>query len=365
MRPNPFIYDRPLAPGEGVRRAAEEDKLVELAISGQSARLSAARRMGKTTLVGDVCARLRHEGFACAIVDLSGLRSGAMLAERIAEAWGAELERSRKGASLWKRVSADASWEAEVRLPGARLARRHERRAASGLGELLDLPRNIHPVLGLRCYVVFDEFQEVLASTEGLDGEVRARIQHHGGIASYCFAGSQAAQLRTLFTDRDRPLFAQAEPVEAALIATEEMAAWIAERFAAAGLPVDERTALAVARAGGGHPQRTSLIANRLFGGGTARFEDVEEAAEEAYAAARAELEQAWEVLSPAERDVVSLAAAGSAITSKGAEEQTGRGRSTLSNRRRALISRAVLVEEGGRLRVVDPFLARFALRGP
>jgi hypothetical protein len=41
--------------------------------------------------------------------------------------------------------------------------------------------------------VIFDEFQDLLAVGEGLDGLVRSHIQHQGDAASYIFAGSQTS----------------------------------------------------------------------------------------------------------------------------------------------------------------------------
>ena len=52
MQPNPFTYDRPLPPAELVDRAPELERLIELARPGQSSRLGAPRRFGKTTLLG-------------------------------------------------------------------------------------------------------------------------------------------------------------------------------------------------------------------------------------------------------------------------------------------------------------------------
>jgi hypothetical protein len=319
--------------------------------------------MGKTTLIGDVCAELRRQNWSCAIVDLSGVTGGGQLAERIADAWRRELGSTRKGKALWGKLTSRLRDSMELRAAGiGSMSRIRERESFAGqLGELLDLPRRISATLGGRSYVVFDEFQEVLASREALDGEIRARIQHHGTIASYCFAGSQASQLRQLFTDRKRPLYAQAEAVDVPLVDEPLMVEWLQRTFEDAGMPIDERTAIAVARAGAGHPQRTSLVANRLFESGSATLRDVEPAERAAYVSAQQELTQTWDGLSAADRVVLQLVAAGIPVSGNEAEQLTGRRRSTLSERRRALLDSAHLVDLGGRTRIIDPFLARFA----
>src|SRR2546423_1696211 len=71
---NPFVYDRPLSPDLALRRQVETDLLVELARGGQSSRLVAPRRYGKTTLVGTVGAELASEGFLFVHADFSRVR---------------------------------------------------------------------------------------------------------------------------------------------------------------------------------------------------------------------------------------------------------------------------------------------------
>ncbi len=51
MVANPFTFDRPLPADQLVDRAAELEQLLGLAASGQSVRLAAPRRYGKTTLI--------------------------------------------------------------------------------------------------------------------------------------------------------------------------------------------------------------------------------------------------------------------------------------------------------------------------
>jgi hypothetical protein len=66
-----------------------------------------------------------------------------------------------------------------------------------------------------------------------------------------------------LFTDRERPLYGQAEPLELGPLPLDEVLAELAERFAA--LDVDPGEALQpLVVTGAGHPQRTMLLAHLL-----------------------------------------------------------------------------------------------------
>ena len=69
---NPFIFDRPIPPEELIGREGELSRLEPLAVGGQSARLAAPRRFGKTTLLGALADRIeRDEGFVATLIDFS------------------------------------------------------------------------------------------------------------------------------------------------------------------------------------------------------------------------------------------------------------------------------------------------------
>src|SRR5262245_10854266 len=100
--PNPFVFDRPLPPGELIDREAELSMLMDLAISGQSARLAAPRRYGKTTLLGALVSRIeRDRGFVATLLDFSRVTTMADVVARFEQGYAEGLERGKLRA-LWR-----------------------------------------------------------------------------------------------------------------------------------------------------------------------------------------------------------------------------------------------------------------------
>lgn len=361
---NPFLYDRPLAPEQLVDRAGELEQLLGLARAGQSTRIAAPRRFGKTTLLGALAqtAWEAHEMIP-AYVDLSGVTTVEDVALRIHRAYEQGLDRGRLRA-VWRSVRRRGTAAARVGVPGvaqlqggvgapaaeASLARLHD---------ALDLPRLVHERTGQRCLVVLDEFQDLLTAEEGLDGVLRSHIQHHREVASYVFAGSEPSFMASLFGDRRRPLFEQARAISLGPLPLPELADWIDERLEAAGREglrewVDDAVALV-----GGHPQRAMLLAHFLFEQRDDDPDALDGALRDARREARDGLAQTWRALSTAQRRVLGAVARGHHRLLTGAAlELTGHAKSTQQAVRKQLLDDAHLRElPGGAVELVDPFL--------
>jgi hypothetical protein len=250
------------------------------------------------------------------VADFSRCRTIEDIGERLYDGWRRALDR-RGTRTAWKRVNREVEAVIEAGVPGIVRASVRGRRAGRGARPL---PR-LHALLAMpemlaterRVLVVFDEFQDLLTAGDDLDGLVRSHVQHHAGLASYCYAGSQASLLRALFEDRQRPLFGQAREVALSPFPVEEIADWVGERFAAAGRPLPAGSAPALAAAG--HPQRQVL-------GAVAEGEN-------------------------------RLLAAGSL-------ESMGLGKSTAQQARDVLEAEGHLRRDGRTIAVTDPFLARW-----
>ena len=212
-----------------------------------------------------------------------------------------------------------------------------------------------------RILVVFDEFQDLLTAGEDLDGLVRSHVQHHVGIASYCYAGSQASLLRALFEDRRRPLFGQAREVTLPPIAIDAIARWVAERLRAAGRTLAAESADALAAGTAGHPQRAAMVAHFLWQQPGLDEAGVRAAEAEALHSAGGELEQLWLGLTRAQRQVIGAVADGrTELLSRSTLEAMGLGKSTAQQARDVLEAEGYLRRDGGDLAIVDPFLARW-----
>ncbi len=368
MNSNPFYYDRPLPPRDAIDREAERLLLADLAEGGQTSRLSAPRRYGKTTLLGALAADLRARRWIVCIADFSRVRTVDDVAERLHDGWRRSLDR-RGTRSLWRKVNQELLATIEVGIPGMARATMRGRRMDRGgrplerLHALLALPEKIADG-NRRILVVFDEFQDLLTAGEDLDGLVRSHVQHHVDVASYCYAGSQASLLRALFEDRSRPLFGQAREVVLSPLPAEPIAAWVVERFQAGGRSLTPESAAALAAGASGHPQRAAMVAHFLWQQPRLDEAAVQVAEAEALSAAAGELEQLWSGLTRAQRQVLGAVADGQPkLLSKHSLESMGLGKSTAQQARDTLRVEGHLRSDRGTFNVVDPFLARWLQR--
>lgn len=343
MAANPFFYDRPLPPAEAIDRPEQRTLLAELADGGQTSRLAAPRRYGKTTLIGALGAELRARDWIVCVSDFSRCRTLDDVGERLYDGWRRGLDR-RGTRSLWKKANREFEAALEAGIPGvarATVRGRQSERARGPLAQvhaLLALPERLAAASGRRILVVFDEFQDLLTAGEDLDGLVRSHVQHHVDIASYCYAGSQASLLRALFEDRRRPLFGQAREVTLAPLAPEAIAAWVLERFRAGERTIPSGSAAALAAGAGGHPQRAAMVAHFLWQRPRLGEADVHAAEAEALGAASGELEQMWAGLTRPQRQVLGAVAEGQTqLLSKSTLAAMGLGKSTAQQARNAL----------------------------
>jgi hypothetical protein len=97
-----------------------------------------------------------------------------------------------------------------------------------------------------------------------LDGLIRSHIQHHGEVASYVFAGSEPALMRQLFENKDRPLYGSAVPMRLGRLPDDDIAEYVAARFAQGGRSVGEALNPLIQTAVG-HPQRSIMLAHHLW----------------------------------------------------------------------------------------------------
>ena len=365
---NPFNYQGPVAPPRLIDRRGELDVLQRAAADGVAIRLAAPRRFGKTSLLDAHVASMRTVGHRALRVDLSKVATVGDVAARVAGAFSALPNDPRRSVRRWAARLGVSAQLAGVKLslaPSAVRPAADEARAA--LLELLDVPRGLHEQDGGLTVVCLDEFQDLLVADDSLDGLFRSVIQHHGGAAAYVFAGSQPSLMRALFSDRERPFYGQARPLELPVLPADEAAHDVEALLAAdhldAGGAVDEVLAFT-----GGHPQRTVLIAHHLYNVlDTAHPSDdpAAEAIDLALAETRDSHQAVWDSLSRPERIVLIALADGQAPTGSTVAAEHRIARSTLQDALERLVGdeRNVQRDERGRPYLLDPLLGEWLRR--
>jgi hypothetical protein len=365
---NPFNYQGPVDPGRLIDRRAELDALQRAAADCVAVRLAAPRRFGKTSLLDAHVAAMRSVGHRAVRIDLSKVATVGDVAARVAEGFTALPTDVRRSVRRWA-----ARLGVTAKLAGAQIsiapssARPAADEARIALLELLDVPLRLHEVDSGLTVVCLDEFQDLLVADDELDGLFRSVIQHHRTAAAYVFAGSQPSLMRALFSDRERPFYGQARPLELPALPADEAAHDVAALLIADGLEADGSVDELLAFTGG-HPQRTVLLAHHLYNllDQPEPLDDPAAAAIELGLAETRDAHQAvWDSLGRVERIVLLALADGQAPTGSKVADEHRIARSTLQDALARLVAdeRNVQRDARGRPFLLDPLFAEWLRR--
>jgi hypothetical protein len=365
---NPFDYQRPVAPPVLIDRRQELDALQRAAADAVAIRLAAPRRYGKTSVLAAHLAAMRAAGHRGVMVDLGQVTTTGDVAARVARAF-AELPGDPRRAfdRLLSRMGLKLGVAGLSLSVSGRPATREPERAREILLELLDLPRVLHEADEELTVVCLDEFQDLISADASLDGLVRSVIQHHGRAAAYIFAGSAPSLMRALFSERERPLFGQARPLDLPPLPGAETAEDLVRIAAGEGVTLDPDDVRRVVDLCAGHPQRTMLLAHHLFEVTGERHGAADRAG---VALERALSETAdvhrtvWDSLARPERAVIASLADGLAPTGTRAATAHAVPRATMQKalERLASAEQHVAVRDG-RAVVIDPLFAVWLAR--
>jgi hypothetical protein len=365
---NPFQYQRPLDPLHLIDRRLELDALQRAASDRVAIRLASPRRYGKTTLIGAHLAAMRAAGHHACLIDFDRVATVADATDRIVDGL-----RELPGIGTGVLEGRLARLGLTIGPTGVqlRVAPRASRTALgpddarAAIRDLLALPAELARG-GDLVVVAMDEFQDLLTADDHLDGLLRSVIQHQGDRVAYLFAGSAPSLMRRLFSDRQRPFFGQARPLDLPPLPLEETT----QEILALLPPGPDRADLAgrVAVAGAGHPQRTMLLAHHLYDV-LDRDEDAADPA--ALALDRAVTEVAdvcqavWSSLSRNERAVIAALADGRSPTSAAVASEHGTARSTLQSVTERLVDdgQQVVRDAADGPQRLDPLLAEWVRR--
>jgi hypothetical protein len=384
--PRAFPFETPITSDSLIDRREELHLLHLAAVDGAHVRVAGPRRYGKTSLVLAHAKHLEESSWRTLHVDFYGVTSLAEVCARIANAYR-RLDDHRARAQvegISSRLGLSLSTSGIGLTLGARRPAPPYDATLMAAAELLDLPLRLFERDHRPTLVVFDEFQDLLSAGSTLDGLLRSHVQYHGDAATYIYAGSQPSLMRRLFTDRERPLYGQAEPLELTPLPVDEVLPELIERFHRLGEDPGETLAPLVAAAAG-HPQRTMLFAHLLHrelgmraAGGTTL---PEAAGADGLALADAIIDVAlrqtreghsavWDSLSPGKKAVLAAMADDIRPSGSRASERSGFSRATLQSALRELGNEGQHIarnHEGptaaGYWRFVDPLFALWVAR--
>ncbi len=361
---NPFVYSHPVAPDDIIDRDDETRQLLTAAVGGHYTRLYAPRKYGKTSLLRRVLRDAdRQEGMIPILVDLYGVLSLTDVTVRFERAYARQLKGKMRARVEEFLQSTGLGLSLGALGVSAKLHVDPKTDPLPALHALLDLPLRLEEGGGFRALIVLDEFQDVTKVKE-MDAILRSHIQFQGEVASFVFAGSEPGLMRELFEAKERPLYGQAVPMRLGRLADADIASYVIGRFRESGRSAGDvpNAVLAAAR---GHPQRTMLLAHRLWAevepGATATLADWSRARAAARAELHPEFDAHWRRLSTNEQKSLRAVVAGNGSPfATRVLEQLDLKKSTARAALNTLLAGAEVERDGDAYVVVDPLFAEW-----
>jgi len=125
----------------------------------------------------------------------------------------------------------------------------------------------------LRCYVAFDEFQEVAGyQEEKAEATLRTYIQHLTNV-QFIFAGSKKHMMTEMFLSPNRPFFQSTQMMDIKAIDEQPYYEFAARHFATHKQQIDEATFHEMYAIVKGHTWYVQALLNRLYQNGKAQIE--------------------------------------------------------------------------------------------
>ncbi len=260
-----FPTGRPAPPEDLVDRHPFIDEAVERLSMGHDIMLAGPRRIGKSSVAGEIVRRLRSRGAYTAYVDVFRTTSIEAFATRLLEAVVA----NRTG--LFSRAARDMrelrKWLGQARIS----AKVHDLELGVAL---IDRPVNPADLLELalttaetiaasdqrRMGILIDEFQDVhkLGGPEILK-RMRSIIQLQQHTV-YVFLGSQAHLMRDLFGNSEEAFFRFAIQMHLPPIPWDEWQRYIEDRLATQDMTIRDTALSVLEEKTGGHPHGVMVV---------------------------------------------------------------------------------------------------------
>jgi AAA+ ATPase superfamily predicted ATPase len=344
--------------------------------AAQDVVIYAPRRYGKSSLIWRAAQQLVARKVLVAQVDLMTTPTPAKLAERLARAIhddvASPLFRAKErlkvfsGLRVRPTVTVDPddgdlsfSFDASAAPPGD---------VSATIERLLELPAQLAAERGRKVALVFDEFQEVAEIDPGLPKLMRAVFQAQPDVG-HVYLGSRRHMLARIFNDANEPFWRSAKQMELGVIAPEDFAPYLVDRFAATGRALPVETAGALLGITGGHPYATQELASFLWyqtpRGRRATTEHLGAALTRVLGSEHAHFTLVWERASAVQRRVLRALARepGSVLSSDYRRRHDLPAASSVQRALEALEREELVVRDGGPARLAEPFLGEWLQR--
>ncbi|HEY0518192.1 MAG TPA: ATP-binding protein [Ilumatobacteraceae bacterium] len=359
MELSPFPFQGPLEPLQVKGREPLIADLTERLTERRVTALLGPRRYGKTSVLVRVADDLAKAGTSVVWIDLYEVTSVADVALRLDAALN-----GARGPVRARLATIAASVDLNLGLLKLGFARRKDERpdALATLHLLLDTlvsAAHDHPTV-----VVFDEFPGI-TRVDGVAGLVRTKLQHHFQEIGIVFAGSQPSLMRTMFTDKTMPFYAQADLVPVGPFTASAVTDIVDGGFQATGRDPGSLSA-AIFNYASGHPHRTMQTADAAWRAAEPGAPYTASVWEDALVAVRASTDLANETVYSSflagEKMVLRLIAGQHSLFGAGAQ-LIGLASGTAQHARDSLLGAGDIVKAGSGYALVDPVLSDWIKR--
>lgn len=265
-----FPLGRPAGPEDIVDREGFITEVVQRLADGQSVMLAGPRRIGKSSVAGEVLRRLQAEKVHTASVDLFYVTGTEELAAKIlaavlANRTGVQVPAIKVYGSL-KSLLAGSEFRAKIHDLELGLLLGGDKPNPADLLEIsLKAAERLAKHDKRRMVILWDEFQEI----ERLGPEVslqrlRALFQTQEQV-SHLFLGSQPSLLRTIFADRHQAFYRFATLLELPPIPAAAWEEFLKRRLGEHGLKASRPGLELLLEQTGGHPYGVMAVAYEAY----------------------------------------------------------------------------------------------------
>jgi hypothetical protein len=375
---NPFRFGDLALDDAFTDREAELRELTTDVLNGQNVVIFAPRRYGKSSLVWRAMQQLTAKRVLVAQVDVMTAATKEQLAAKLAQAIyedvATPLFRVRERASQVfssLRIAPVMTVDPVDGSLGFSFRAGHATEDVDAtLEKLFQLPAELAAERRRRVCLVFDEFQEILDLDPNLPALMRAVFQAQPEVA-HVYLGSKRSMMQGLFNDANEPFWRSAKQMELGVIAPDDFAPFIRERFEATGRRIDSAALDGVLAITSGHPYATQELCYALWeeagSRGKAGAAELGAALDRVLRSENAHFTLVWEQASRVQRVTLQALAAEPLVSATSEDFRRRHGLPGGSSVQRALdtlVEDELVLREGpGAYRIAEPFLTEWILR--
>ncbi|MFA4646456.1 ATP-binding protein [Pyrococcus kukulkanii] len=306
---NPFVFGEPVRGDKFINRKREVERLKAYILSGRNVILYSPRRFGKTSLILKAIEELRNDVIPI-FIDCYAITSREELAEEITRK---VLKSYSSFSEAVKRLLANIQASVMIKTEYGIDFEVKFKKSPESWKDAIDLPQKLAEDRKKRVVVVFDEFQE-LSKFEGLLKVLRSKLQLHDKV-SYVFVGSKRHLMEWIFRSKESPFYNFAAHMVLKEIPKEDFKAYIMKAFEMGGIEIKEDVVDYILSLTKCHPYYTQRLCFELWylgkTKGRVRKDDVDEVLEDLVSDLENSFIVLWETLTPNQRKVLIMIAAG------------------------------------------------------